>query len=179
MLGVRVTPKRKREIEAAATKSGRSLSQEAELRIERSFEREDLFIEALMLQYGPCLAAILLLIGDGMHAAGTSAGFISNRTLEGSQDWLNNPYAFDQAARLANTILEAFRPQGIATAPDHALDGLGEGMANTLLDEAASGLWRTSDRKERAATIHKLLGDLVQRIKHYDVRSASAERTSR
>jgi predicted HicB family RNase H-like nuclease len=39
-LGLRVAPEIKRKLEAAAMESGRSLSQEAELRLERSFEHE-------------------------------------------------------------------------------------------------------------------------------------------
>jgi len=39
-LSLRVTPKMKMDLEAAAIESGRSLSQEAELRLEQSFERE-------------------------------------------------------------------------------------------------------------------------------------------
>ena len=39
-LGLRVTADMKRQIEAAAIESGRSISAEAELRLEQSFERE-------------------------------------------------------------------------------------------------------------------------------------------
>ena len=39
-LGLRVTAEMKRKIEAAALESGRSISAEAELRLEQSFERE-------------------------------------------------------------------------------------------------------------------------------------------
>jgi hypothetical protein len=48
-LGLRVTAEAKRKLAAAAIKSGRSISQEAELRIERSFQMEEL---------GPHLAKI-------------------------------------------------------------------------------------------------------------------------
>jgi hypothetical protein len=39
-LGLRVTAEMKRTLEAAAIESGRSISAEAELRLEQSFERE-------------------------------------------------------------------------------------------------------------------------------------------
>ena len=39
-LGLRVTADMKRQIEAAAIESGRSISAEAELELEQSFERE-------------------------------------------------------------------------------------------------------------------------------------------
>jgi hypothetical protein len=41
-LGLRVTAELKNRIEAAANEKGRSLSQEAEFRLERSFDREDI-----------------------------------------------------------------------------------------------------------------------------------------
>jgi TraY domain len=44
-LGLRVTADVKRKLDEAAAKSGRSQSQEAELRLERSFERDQLFAE--------------------------------------------------------------------------------------------------------------------------------------
>ena len=40
-LGLRVTPEMKRRLDAAAKESGRSQSQEAEIRLERSFDRDD------------------------------------------------------------------------------------------------------------------------------------------
>jgi len=39
-VGFRITAQTKQKLEAAAIESGRSLSQEAELRLEQSFERE-------------------------------------------------------------------------------------------------------------------------------------------
>jgi hypothetical protein len=41
-LSLRITPSAKKKLEAAAGLNGRSLSQEAEYRIERSFDREDI-----------------------------------------------------------------------------------------------------------------------------------------
>jgi hypothetical protein len=41
-LSLRITPSAKKKLEAAAELNGRSLSQEAEYRIERSFDREDI-----------------------------------------------------------------------------------------------------------------------------------------
>src|SRR5262245_42670576 len=61
-LRVRVTPELKRCLDAAAEKSGRSQCQEAELRLERSFEREDLLIEALTLAYGGKMAGCILMM---------------------------------------------------------------------------------------------------------------------
>jgi hypothetical protein len=41
MLGLRVTPAMKAKLDAAAAQSGRSQSQEAEIRLERSFDADE------------------------------------------------------------------------------------------------------------------------------------------
>src|SRR5262245_43088405 len=69
-LGVRVTPEAKRRLEKAAAEFGRSISQEAELRLERSFDRDDLLNEVLSLAYGRQVAGILMLLGSVLPRAG-------------------------------------------------------------------------------------------------------------
>ena len=59
-LGLRVTADIKQKLDEAAARSGRSQSQEAELRLERSFEREELLPEVLTLAYGKPLADVLI-----------------------------------------------------------------------------------------------------------------------
>jgi hypothetical protein len=67
-IGVRVTPELKRRLDAAAEQSGRSQSQEAELRLERSFDRTDLLPQVLTLAYGDEIAADLMRLGARMKA---------------------------------------------------------------------------------------------------------------
>jgi hypothetical protein len=67
-LGLRVTPQTKKKLDAAAEENGRSQSQEAELRIERSFDRADLLGEVLTLAYGEDIAADLMRLGVEMKA---------------------------------------------------------------------------------------------------------------
>ena len=52
-LGLRVTANIKKKLDDAAAASGRSQSQEAEIRLERSFEKQGLLTEVLTLAYGP------------------------------------------------------------------------------------------------------------------------------
>jgi hypothetical protein len=59
-LGLRVTAELKNRIEGAANEKGRSLSQEAEFRLERSFDREELLPEVLTLAYGKPMAKVLI-----------------------------------------------------------------------------------------------------------------------
>jgi hypothetical protein len=66
-LGLRVTPELKRRLDAAAEQSGRSQSQEAEFRLERTFDRENLLPQVLSLAYRSQLAGVLMLLGAGME----------------------------------------------------------------------------------------------------------------
>jgi uncharacterized protein (DUF1778 family) len=59
-LGLRVTADIKQKLDEAAARSGRSQSQEAELRLERSFEREELLPEVLTLAYGKSVADVFI-----------------------------------------------------------------------------------------------------------------------
>src|SRR5215510_2758469 len=65
-LGLRVTPDLKRKLDAAAEQSGRSQSQEAELRLEHTFDRQGLLSEVLTLAYGKRAADDLMLLGATM-----------------------------------------------------------------------------------------------------------------
>ena len=176
-LGFRVTPDLKQHVERAADRSGRSISQEAEMRLERSFEREGLLSEALELAYGRRLAAILLMLGKAMKDTGEIVAFASTRTIEGKENWLDTPSAFDQAAKSAAHVLEALRPSGDATPPafPHS-EQLGVGFANAALEEGASGRSRIGEH-QRALQIHDMLGDdLASRLKPFDHLTDASER---
>ena len=70
MLGLRVTPELKERLDASAAQSGRSQSQEAEFRLERSFDRSDLLSEVLALTLDRKTAGIALAVGNAMAVAG-------------------------------------------------------------------------------------------------------------
>jgi len=97
----------KEQLETAARESGRSLSEEIELRLENSFRGE--LLEEI---FGPALAAILEMVGRGMRDTGQVAGSRATGTVSGGFEWVENPYAFDQAFQAAVVILEALRPSG-------------------------------------------------------------------
>ena len=63
-MSLRVTPKMKERLEQAAFQSGRSLSQEAEFRLDRSFDRQDLVGEVLTLAFGEVVGGLMLKIGN-------------------------------------------------------------------------------------------------------------------
>jgi hypothetical protein len=59
-LGLKVTAEIKQRLDDAARANGRTQSQEAEFRLERSFDREGLLPEVLTLAYGKPVADVLI-----------------------------------------------------------------------------------------------------------------------
>jgi hypothetical protein len=167
-LGLRVTRETKRRLDDAATASGRSQSQEAELRLEQSFEAEKIALSGLDLRFGRHWTGILLAIAQAAQNTGTRALMVSRWNFEGCEDWVLDPYAYDQAMRAAVFLLEHFRPKGEAKPgkfarsqfhylPDQALEALGEGFAQALL----------STRKQRnpKMVLNEIADAIWQRLK--------------
>ena len=163
----------KEKLEAAARSSNRSLSSEAQFRLERSFEHERVLHEALALAYGPRTAALVLLIARAMHDAGTAEAFNKTFTPEGAANWTDDPDAYEQATKAADTILTSARPPGEPTKAstfkrlpaDHPLHNasMGEGFANTLID-AVSGRGSTGELQKWAEPLRAMLGSVVERM---------------
>src|SRR5438874_8943333 len=163
-LGIRASASLKRALDLHAKENGRSLSAEAELRLERSFEHQRLFDEVLDLTYGPKLAALLRLIGrvlidTGPHAAAAQ----KPDQIEAIFDWLPNAFAFDQARRAVELVFDALRPEGDLTPPNPDLGRMGEQFARGALvaikDHEAGG-----ELGDWAKPIRERLGALVDRI---------------
>src|SRR5437016_8009288 len=77
-VGFRASRELKNRLEAAAAENGRSLSTEAQFRLEQSFRNADYFDQATDLAYGPRLAALLAVIGRAMNEIGRHAPFPTN-----------------------------------------------------------------------------------------------------
>ena len=161
-------------IESSAKESSRSMNAEIVKRIERSFERQDLVEEVLEATYGRQLAGLLMILGRSMKDVGAHAGFVATRTVEGGTDWFEVPYAFDQAAQAAETIIEACRPDGEKSIPQKSgiggvnamLATLGEGVAATTLSSiAAPEQAPTAELKDWGQKVHDMMGPLVSVIK--------------
>ena len=134
-LGFRVTPEMKRRVEDAAHGSGRSISQEAELRLERSFEQQRLLPEVLELAYGTELAGLLISIAEAMNQA-QLAGQITS--LEDHPRWSDDAFSFDTVVVAAQAVLEALRPAGVVRNPAETTSAkLGQAMAKHVLDSLA------------------------------------------
>jgi hypothetical protein len=112
-LGLRVTAEAKARIDAAALTSGRSQSEEATWRIERSFDREDLLPDVLKLAFGELGLIVLLLAYEMQHGGRLVASQVTPEVERWQSDaWLMDPTGYDRAVKAANRALEMFRPPG-------------------------------------------------------------------
>jgi hypothetical protein len=175
-LNMRTTKAIRDKLEHAAATAGRSLAQEVELRLEQSFLLQELMVTGLELTYGRQLAGMLLMLGEGIKMTGENTGFSSTLAIDGSRNWVDVAYAFDQAVQCANYIFERLRPPGKPETPailafrgldlgENNFTRLGHVYADTIVSEAMSGESQVANGEKRAKTMHDLLGPLVNRLK--------------
>ena len=113
VLTTRITKETRDALEAASRVSGRSLSQEIEVRLNQSFSedrRAELFRDGF---YGPEFAALLELLGRAMQETGRRAAMEAGA---GLTDWLDSPSGYAHAARAALEILNKLAP---SNRPEH------------------------------------------------------------
>jgi hypothetical protein len=161
-LGLKVTADIKARLDKAARESGRTQSQEAEARLERSFDRADLLSEVLSLTYGRRLAGILIELGVVMQSAAHVLGYDPKVR----EDWALNVEALGAAQEAARTLLRLLKP---TTRPAgewdvHASVTRQIKAANAAV-EAHMDLLAEEIRKEKphpvAAAVFELLGPMA------------------
>lgn len=160
-LGLKVTADLKMKIEAAALASGRTQSQEVELRVEKSFHNQALLNEILDTVFGKPLAAALLTIGRAMELAGQHAAFSGSGTLEGAAAWFDDAAGFDQAAQAAYRVLGRLRPPGDPEI-HQTMKHLGVGFANGCLNALARRTV-TIEEEEWAEPLRDALANRIDR----------------
>jgi hypothetical protein len=176
MLGLRVTPEMKQRLDAAAQQSGRSQSQEAEFRLERSFERQDLLPELLTAACGSKeVAGLVLLLAHVLQDAGFLR-YLAERDwhavlAEGRGAWITDFAAYTQAAEAVAHVLEALRPEttaGTSYSPSNVGKVIAEQRLATL--HALKNTCGSSDDAPDprflgfAMMVADLLGPIVTRI---------------
>ncbi len=172
-LGLRVTAQIKQRLDDAAAKNGRSQSQEAELRLERSFERQDLLPETLALAFGQEAGGLLMAAGMVMTTVGSDAGRdLSRKTRTEPRNWIDDPYAFDQALRAMIDMLDRARPPG-----DPATDAIRRlrsdarpiiyaGELAMAIDGTGKSAWADAFFEERnIQAIRSMLGKVALRLR--------------
>jgi TraY domain len=183
-LGLRVTKEAKLKLDQAALASGRSQSQEAELRLEHTFDTEKAAIDALDLAYGRRWTGLLLALAQVGQSAGTRAVFLSQWNAEGCEDWLSDPYAYDQVVRAVNFVLENYRPQGRVTTPPDTIGlpptsymNLGPEFARHFLNRIANPEEHASGNA--AQFIYPRLAELGPNVRTEPDKPANKTKTTR
>ena len=98
-------------LEKAAKARGISMNAECVERLDSSFQFEDRL-------GGPRLVELIETIASVMRTTGeVAASFTNDPNTDDQGKWLAVPYAFDQAVKAANTILEYHRPKGPIVEP--------------------------------------------------------------
>jgi hypothetical protein len=168
-LGLRVTKEVKKKLTDAANASGRSQSQEAELRLEQTFNATNTLYDALDLAYGKHLTGLLLAMAQAAQITGTRAMTVNEWNFEGCEDWVLDPYAYDQAVKAINSLLEEFRPKGkieiapvsdFSRYPSSMYEDLGKGFAADLFARLVQPNDQRADA-EIVSAITKRLADLL------------------
>jgi hypothetical protein len=128
---------------AAAKAKGVSVNQEINERIEASFDSPDV-TEKAFANRG--LYGLLRMVAVAMQISGRQAmTFKNSGDSDAADDWLSDPYAYDQAAGAAWKLLDACRPEGTPNPPTNAADpawnslyaSVGRNIAENILSEIA------------------------------------------
>ena len=115
-LTLRVSDKTKAGLERDAAANGRSLSEEAEARLDQAARSQQMLEQGLDLALGRPGAGLILAIVHVVRDVARGAAFVTTNR-HGGDDWVNSPYAFEQVSRAIAAMLEAVRPEGDVTPP--------------------------------------------------------------
>jgi hypothetical protein len=173
-LGLKVTSEIKQRLDGAARANGRTQSQEAEARLEQSFRDEDLLPQILDLAYGRQTAALLMLLGRSIRDASSHAAFDAEGSLASAENWMNHPWAYQQAWEATRRIFDVFRPSSEPLAPRSrkglpqpvraALNNLGCGIAEGVI-AATVHPDDTPALSDVMKPARERLGEVINRIK--------------
>jgi hypothetical protein len=177
-LTFRIHDRTRAALEQAGAENGRSLSEEAESRIESTFRDQQFFEAAAALRWGRELGAIVLLVGDAMHRASKARPehLSLGDALVGHH---HQPWYYDQMRQAADHVLAAFAagdvvpPSGIQIAtitPEvpvevaveirkHHEERIRDAQKNTGRHSAEATLAAALDR----GPVRDMLGELAER----------------
>lgn len=171
VLSTRLQRDTRRRLEVATKASGRSLSQELEHRLRRTFIEDDKAVEFYGSQSN---AAILKLLGAVIQSTctnwvvKTADGWVPDLNKDPGE-WLRDPKLFDQVLTAIIHSLMWFKPSG----------GRGDqfifyhSTAEQIIDEIRSSdpalpITKRSNRQHAMATLKDKLGGLARRQPPYD-----------
>jgi hypothetical protein len=156
VLSTRLQPDTRTRLVAAREASGRSLSQELEHRLRRTFIEDDKAVEFCGTEQN---AAVLKLIGATIQSTGTRT--LRNRKYE----WLKEQWLFDDVVDAIEHMLLWFRPGGDSGRRNITISS-GTNRMDELIDEIRSAdpslpITKRSTRQHVMATLKDRLGELA------------------
>src|ERR1051326_2038547 len=159
-LNIRTTFEIRESLERAAASSGRSLAQELEMRLERSFAAEVGIQSTIEFAFGAEIAAIILLMAEVMKDAAAAAQVFAGK----EAGFLDDAVVFYEGSDAVAEVLRAFRPNETRgeLAPEQK-GALGRMLARGYL-EAVRNKDRGGDIATRVQAIRDLLGDRAAHI---------------
>jgi hypothetical protein len=164
VLSTRLQPDTRARLVEEKKASGRSLSQELEHRLRRTFIEDDKAVEFYGTEQN---AAVVRLIGATIQSA---AARISTK---GKNEWLKEQWLFDDVMdAIAHTLLW-FRPGGDSGKREITLSS-GTNRTEQLINEIRSSdpslpITKGSNRQHAMAMLKDKLGDLAKHQHPYDV----------
>ncbi len=135
VFSTRIRPDLRKKLEQATKRTGRSLSQEIERRLNRSFVEDDKIAEV----FGDRRTYVLMrMMADAIHFGHEPANL----------SWLDNPQEFETAISAALRVLDAIRPEG-----DVPADALPARHYQVRGHSAAANIWRAIKRVDPSLPI--------------------------
>jgi hypothetical protein len=162
-----------------AAANQRSLSEEGEALLEYALHAEERLDQSFDLTFGRPAAGLLMVLARAIRDTGPHAGFMTTMSQSGAENWLNNPYAFNEVSSAVTDIIDGFRPEGTIEPPrmpdgppgspdlNKVIATIGREAAKHLL-EAIANPAGGSDRglEQWAAPARERLGPaVIERIK--------------
>jgi hypothetical protein len=177
-INLRLKPDLRAALQAAADARGVSMTREITERLENSLKPQN--------QYGPLHAGpdafrIGLALGETLEFAGQRAAQIAAGANETPPDWLDHPYAYQQAVEAVDVVLRVLAPRGDVVPPDSFPESywrtVGEAAGCCLaLAETMHG--RPSDPSAQAADrthwLRSVIGPLCDRRRAEDAKIKAA-----
>jgi hypothetical protein len=150
VLSTRIRPDTRARLVEASRESGRSLSQEIEHRLRRTFIDDEKISDV----FGDRKTFMLMRV---------AALALQWQSLLSDRDWLNDPWLFDLAIKTINRTFEAIRPSGPANPP---VGGISEERAEHgkefMIAQVPSMLWL--DVQEADAALPLNAGTRYERL---------------
>jgi hypothetical protein len=156
VFSTRIRPDLRESLDSAARSSGRSLSQEVEHRLRRTFIEDEKIGDAFGSRQNFLIMRIVALTMQFQWNPFFTHGWYE-------KNWLDDPLMFDQVRKTVNRVLEAIRPRGPVTSSVvstrrgtfRAWDPEGIATTEFLAHQVAHGLWKSVQEADPSLPLHK------------------------